>query len=93
MTATPLPDRRIDVPIHQLLSELDEAREIDRRILEELCNGPATTGYLARRIDEQPNYVSQRLGIMAAADDGSTPVLTQLEVGYYEFNPEVITHE
>lgn len=85
MTHDSLPDRGIDVQLHRLTRPLEECREIDRDLLRELRDRPATTGYLARQIDEQAGYVSQRLSLMADAD-----VVIALDRGYYELSLEGI---
>lgn len=89
MTHEQLPDRRIDIPVHTVERRLDEVRDIDRRILEELQARPVTTAYVAARIDEQPGYVSQRLSMMN--EEG---ILEQLGRGFYEVSPRVVNgHE
>ena len=80
-----LPDRRIDVQLHHLTRALPECREIDRELLTELRDRPATTGYLARQIDEQAGYVSQRLSYFVEED-----VCVALDRGYYEISVEAI---
>lgn len=83
-----LPDRRIDIQIPRVLRELEQSREIDRAILEELVERPATTGYISQSIDEQAGYVTQRLALLRDRE-----IVIALERGYYEFHPRVVDDE
>lgn len=88
MTTNSLPDRRIDIPIQRVLHQLDDARDIDLRILVELQERPVTTAYVSEQIDEQPGYVSQRLSMMTESG-----VLEQLGRGFYEVSPRVVASD
>lgn len=88
MTTEQLPDRCIDIQLHHITRALPECREIDRDLLSELRERPATTGYLARQIDEQAGYVSQRLSYFVEED-----VCVALGRGYYELSVEVLPDE
>jgi len=83
-----LPDRRIDVQIQDVLRDLDEPREIDRAILEQLAERPASTGYISARINHQASYVSQRLTLLREHD-----AVVSLDRGFYEVHARVVTDE
>ena len=83
-----LPDRCIDVQIPDVMRDLDEPREIDREILEELAQRPAPTGYISAQIDEQAGYVSQRLRFLRDRE-----VVVSLDRGYYELHAQVVSDE
>jgi predicted Rossmann fold nucleotide-binding protein DprA/Smf involved in DNA uptake len=80
-----LPDRRIDVQIQDVLCDLKEPREIDRSILEELAERPASTGYISTQIEQQAGYVSQRL-----AELREVGAVVSLDRGYYEIHVRVV---
>lgn len=88
MASQQLPDRRIDIQIPTVMRDLDEWREIDRAILEELAQRPAPTGYISAQIDEQAGYVSQRLAILREHE-----VVINLDRGYYEVHRRVVVDE
>jgi len=88
MASQQLPDRRIDIQIPDVLHDLDEPRGIDRAILEELAERPASTGYISAQIDEQAGYVSQRLRFLRDRE-----VVVNLDRGYYEVHTRVVCDE
>lgn len=70
------------------MRDLDEYREIDIQILEELARRPAPTGYLAAQIGEQAGYVSQRLAVLRDHE-----IVISLDRGYYEIHARVVDDE
>jgi hypothetical protein len=88
MAQQQLPDRRIDIQMPDVMCDLDEPREIDRAILEELAERPASTGYISAQIEQQPGYVSQRLATLREHE-----VVVNLDHGYYEVHARVVRDE
>lgn len=65
---------------HLNTSSIDiRLREIDEKILVQLCEGRGTTGYIAKEINEQQPYVSRRLGELVDAG-----IVTRVDRGLYE---------
>lgn len=58
---------------------IDERRTIDVEILEELASGRCTPRYLARELDHQQPYISQRLRELVDDD-----LVDRVDRGLYE---------